>query len=41
MLLHDNAHVHKSRVAFAALHMVGFDILNLSPYVLDLAPNDY
>lgn len=41
LLLHDNAPVHKSRVALAALHKVGFDILNHPPYSPDLAPSDY
>ncbi|CAH2086943.1 unnamed protein product [Euphydryas editha] len=41
LLLHDNAPVHKSRVALAALLKVGFDILNQPPYSPDLAPSDY
>jgi [histone H3]-lysine36 N-dimethyltransferase SETMAR len=41
LLLHDNAPVHKSRVALAALHKVGFNILNHPPYSPDLAPSDY
>lgn len=41
LLLHDNAPVLKSRVALAALHKVGFDILNHPPYSPDLAPSDY
>ena len=41
LLLHDNAPVHKSRVALAALHNVGFDILDHPPYSPDLAPSDY
>lgn len=41
LLLHDNAPVHKSRVALAALHKVGFEIVNHPPYSPDLAPSDY
>ncbi|XP_045458103.1 histone-lysine N-methyltransferase SETMAR-like [Melitaea cinxia] len=41
LLLHDNASVHKSRVALAALLKVGFDILNHPPYSPDLASSDY
>ena len=41
LLMHDNAPVQKSRVALAALHKVGIDILNHSPYSPDLAPSDY
>lgn len=41
LLLHDNAPVHKSRVAMAALHKVGFDILEHPAYSLDLTPSDY
>lgn len=41
LLLHDNAPVHKSRVALAALHKVGFDIIDHPPYSPDLAPSDY
>ncbi|CAH2105734.1 unnamed protein product [Euphydryas editha] len=40
LLLHDNAPVHKSRVALPALLKVGFDILNHPPYSPDLAQSD-
>lgn len=40
LLLHEKAPVHKSRVALAVLHKVGFDILNHPPYSPDLAPSD-
>ena len=39
--LHDNAPVHKSRVAQVAIHGCKFEQLNHSPYSPDLAPNDY
>ena len=41
MLLHDNAPVHKARVAQAALRECGFEELNHPPYSPDLAPSDY
>ena len=41
LLLHDNAPVHKSRVAQAAIHECKFDQLNYPPYSPDLAPSDY
>lgn len=41
LLLHDNAPVHKSRIAMAALEKVGFEILAHPPYSPDLAPSDY
>ncbi|CAH2257986.1 jg25254 [Pararge aegeria aegeria] len=41
LLLHDNAPVHKSRVALASLYKMGFDILVHPPYSPDLAPSDY
>lgn len=41
LLLHDNAPVHKSRVAMAALYHCGFEMLNHPPYSPDLAPCDY
>lgn len=41
LLLHDNAPVHKSRVAMAALTECGFEELDHPPYSPDLAPSDY
>ena len=41
LLLHDNAPVHKSRVAQAALRECKFEQLNHPPYSPDLAPSDY
>ena len=41
LLLHDNAPVHKSRVAQAAIPECKFKQLNHLPYSLDLAPSDY
>uniref|UniRef100_H2ZVK2 Mos1 transposase HTH domain-containing protein n=1 Tax=Latimeria chalumnae TaxID=7897 RepID=H2ZVK2_LATCH len=41
LLLHDNAPVHKARVAQAASHECGFEQLNHPPYSPDLAPGDY
>lgn len=41
LLLHDNAPVHKSRVAQAAIRDCGFEQLNHPPYSPDLAPSDY
>lgn len=41
LLLHDNAPVHKSRVAQAAIRECGFEELNHPAYSPDLAPSDY
>ncbi|XP_046354018.2 histone-lysine N-methyltransferase SETMAR-like [Haliotis rufescens] len=41
LLLHDNAPVHKSRVAQAAIRECKFEHLNHPPYSPDLAPSDY
>ena len=41
LLLHDNAHVHKSRVAQAAIRECKFEQINHPPYSPDLAPSDY
>ena len=41
LLLHDNAPVHKSRVAQAAIRECKFEQLNHPPYSPDLAPSDY
>ena len=41
LLLHDNAPVHKSRVAQASIRECGFEQLNHPPYSPDLAPSDY
>lgn len=41
LLLHDNAPVHSARVAKAAAHESGFEIMNHPPYSPDLAPSDY
>lgn len=41
LLLHDNAPVHKSRIATAALDRCGFEQLEHPPYSPDLAPSDY
>ncbi|CAH2244033.1 jg20705 [Pararge aegeria aegeria] len=41
LLLQDNAPVHKSRVAIAALHKHGFESLVHPPYSPDLAPSDF
>ena len=41
LLLHDNAPVHKSRVAQAAIRECKFEELNHPPYSPDLAPSDY
>ena len=41
LLLHDNAPVHKSRVAQVAIHECKFRQLNHPPYSPDLAPSDY
>ena len=41
LLLHDNAPVHKSRIAQAAARECKFEQLNHPPYSPDLAPSDY
>ena len=41
LLSHDNATVHKSRVAQAAICECKFEQLNHLPYSPDLAPSDY
>lgn len=41
LLLHDNAPVHKSHIATAALNRCGFESLVHPPYSPDLAPSDY
>ena len=41
LLLHDNAPVHKSRVAQAGIRECKFKQLNHPPYSPDLAPSDY
>ena len=41
LLLHDNAPVHKSRVAQAAIRECKFEQLNHPPYSPDLGPSDY
>ncbi|CAF4935522.1 unnamed protein product [Pieris macdunnoughi] len=41
LLLQDNAPVHKSKVAMAALHTHGFESLVHPPYSPDLAPSDF
>ena len=41
LILHDNAPVHKSKVAQAAIRECGFEQLNHPPYSPDLAPSDY
>lgn len=41
LLLQDNAPVHKSKVAMAALDRCGFESLVHPPYSPDLAPSDY
>ena len=41
LLLHDNASVHKSRVAQVAIRECKFEQLNLPPYSPDLAPRVY
>lgn len=41
LLLQDNAPVHKSRIAMAALSKCGFENLDHPPYSPDLAPSDY
>ena len=41
LLLHDNAPVHKSRVAQAAICECKFEQLNHPPYSPDLTPSDY
>jgi [histone H3]-lysine36 N-dimethyltransferase SETMAR len=37
----DNAPVHESRVAVAAIHEAGFELLDHPPYSPDLAPSDF
>ncbi|KAJ8728788.1 hypothetical protein PYW07_006484 [Mythimna separata] len=41
LLLHDNAPVHKARLAQAAVREYGFEEINHPPYSPDLAPSDY
>ena len=41
LLLHDNAPVHKSNIAQAAIRRVGFAELNHPAYSPDIAPTDY
>ena len=41
LLLHDNAPVHKSRIAQVAICECKFEQLNHQPYSPDLAPSDY
>ena len=41
LLLHDNAPVHKSRVAHATIHDCKFEQVNHPPHSPDLAPSDY
>lgn len=41
LLLHDNAPVHTSHVATAAIHRCGFEQLRHPPYSPDLAPSDF
>ena len=41
LLLHDNAPVHKSRIASAAIRQCRFEELNHPPYSPDLAPSDF
>ena len=41
LLLHDNAPVHKSRVAQAGIRECKFEQLNHPPYSPDLAPSNY
>ena len=41
LLLHDNAPVHKSNIAQAAIRRVGFTELNHPAYSPDIAPSDY
>lgn len=41
LLLHDNAPVHKARIAKAAVRECGFEEINHPPYSPDLAPSDY
>jgi [histone H3]-lysine36 N-dimethyltransferase SETMAR len=40
-LLHDNAPVHKSAIASAAVRDLGFQELNHPPYSSDLAPSNF
>ena len=41
LLLHDNAPVHKSNIAQAAIRQAGFTELNHPAYSPDIAPSDY
>jgi histone-lysine N-methyltransferase SETMAR len=41
LLLHDNAPVHKSKVAQVAIREAGFEELNHPPYSPDIAPSDF
>ena len=41
LLLHDNAPVHKSRVAQTAIRECKYEQINHPPYSPDLAPSDY
>jgi [histone H3]-lysine36 N-dimethyltransferase SETMAR len=41
LLLHDNAPVHTSHVAAAAIRECGFEQINHPPYSPDLAPSDF
>ena len=41
LLLHDNAPVHKAKVAQDAIQQCGFEELRHPPYSPDLAPSDY
>ena len=42
MLFHqDNAPVHKSAIALAAIHDCGFKLFEHPPYSSDLAPSDF
>lgn len=37
----DNAPVHKSNVALAAIHQAGFELVGHPPYSPDMAPSDF
>ncbi|KFD64381.1 hypothetical protein M514_04378 [Trichuris suis] len=41
LLLHDNAPVHRAKVALAAIQQCGFGQIDHPPYSPDLAPSDY
>ncbi|CAK9829792.1 Mariner Mos1 transposase [Anthophora retusa] len=41
LLLHDNAPLHKSNIAIAALNQCGFQTLNQPLYSPDMACSDY